>query len=90
MNAARSDITRQFQDTSSRLYDKRKPKSPSDLMALVKFPKDSTLHLAISEEIYERALDIVFRYANNLTYNLTQDSKYNFFLLIFDFRYSSY
>lgn len=52
----------------------------SDLLALLRFPKDTTLNLALSEEIYERALDIIFRYANNITFNLTNKG---FFLNLF-------
>ncbi|CAF0918628.1 unnamed protein product [Brachionus calyciflorus] len=69
---ARKEVNKQFQQSISRLNDRRRPKTHSELMALIRFPKESTLHLASSEEIYERALDIIFRYANNITFNLTR------------------
>jgi hypothetical protein len=71
IDTAKSDVKQQFQNTLNNLNDKRRPKSASDLLALLRFPKDKTLNLALSEEIYERALDIIFRYANNITFNLT-------------------
>jgi hypothetical protein len=73
---AREDINKQYQNTLNKLNDKRKPKSLGDLMALLRLPKDKTLRLAVSEEIYERALDIIFRYANNITFNLTNNGKF--------------
>ena len=69
---ARKEVNKQFQDSLNRLLKSRQPKTHSELMALIRFPKDSTLHLASSEEIYERALDIIFRHADNITFNLTQ------------------
>lgn len=71
IETARVDVTRQFQRTLSKLNDRRRPKTHGDLLALIRFPKDQTLNLAVSEEIYERALDIIFRYASNITFNLT-------------------
>lgn len=72
---ARNDIKKQFQNTLNNLNNKRRPKSMADLLALLRFPKDKTLNLVLSEEIYERALDIIFRYANNITFNLTNKGK---------------
>lgn len=72
IDAAKNDIKLQLQNTLNSLNDKRRPKTASDLLALLRFPKDKTLNLVLSEEIYERALDIVFRYANNITFNLTK------------------
>jgi hypothetical protein len=80
VETARNDIKTQFQNTLNNLNNKRRPKSMSDLLALLRFPKDTTLNLALSEEIYERALDIIFRYANNITFNLTNKG---FFLNLF-------
>lgn len=77
VDEARNDIKKQFQNTLNNLNNKRRPKSMSDLLALLRFPKDKTLNLVLSEEIYERALDIVFRYANNITFNLTNKGRYN-------------
>lgn len=71
IESARADVTKQFQRTLSTLSDRRRPKTPGDLLALLRFPKDKTLNLAVSEEIYERALDIIFRYASNITFNLS-------------------
>ncbi len=71
VETARNDIIKQFQSTLNNLSNKRKPKSMSDLLALLRFPKDKTVNLVLAEEIYERALDIIFRYANNITFNLT-------------------
>ena len=34
-------------------------------------PSDNILFVCYNSRIYERALDIVFRYANNITFNLT-------------------
>jgi hypothetical protein len=67
---AKGDVNRQYQNTLNRLNDKRRPKTHSELLAILRFPKDKTLQLVLSEEIYERALDIIFRYANNITFNL--------------------
>ena len=71
IETAKNDVSRQFQNTLNNLNDKRRPKTHADLMALIRFPKDKTLNLVLSEEIYERALDIIFRYASNITFNLT-------------------
>lgn len=76
IETAKNDIDRQFQSTLNSLNDKRRPKTHSELIALLRFPKDKTLNLVVSEEIYERALDIIFRYANNLTYNLTNKEEF--------------
>jgi hypothetical protein len=70
------DVNRQYQATLNSLNDRRRPKTSSDLLALLRFPKDKTLNLVLSEEIYERALDIIFRYANNITFNLTNSGTY--------------
>jgi len=50
LDSARSDITKQFQKSLNSLNDKRRPKTMTDLMALLRFPKDKTLDLVISEE----------------------------------------
>ena len=76
IEAAKNDISKQFQNTLNSLNDKRKPKTTADLLALLRFPKDKTLNLVLSEEIYERALGIIFLYANNITFNLTNQSNY--------------
>jgi peroxidase len=76
IEAAKQDITKQFQKTLNNLNDKRRPKTMSDLMNILRFPKDKTLDLVISEEIYERALDIIFRYASNITFNLTNSEEF--------------
>ena len=68
---ARTDINRQYQNTLNVLNERRRPKTHSELLALLRFPKDRTLSLVLSEEVYERALDIIFRYANNITFNIT-------------------
>ena len=75
IESAKHDISKQFQSTLNSLNDKRKPKTSADLLALLRFPKDKTLNLALSEEIYERALGIIFLYASNITFNLTNQSK---------------
>jgi len=75
IEAAKNDISKQFQNTLNNLNDKRKPKTSADLLALLRFPKDKTLNLVLSEEIYERALGIIFLYANNITFNLTNQSE---------------
>lgn len=72
---AKNDVNKQFRSTLSSLQDKRRPKTTADLLALLRFPKDKTLNLVVSEEIYERALDIIFRYANNITFNLTNKGR---------------
>ena len=76
IQAAKEDISKQFQRTLNSLNDKRRPKSFSDLLSLLRFPKDQTLDLVRSEEIYERALDIIFRYASNITFNLTNKEEF--------------
>ena len=75
IETAKNDISKQFQNTINNLNDRRKPKTSADLLALLRFPKDKTLNLALSEEIYERALGIIFLYASNITFNLTNQSK---------------
>ena len=73
VQAAEADVNKQFANSLHSLYDKRRPRTMSDLISLVRFPKTPSLkNLIASEEIYERALDIIFRYANNITFNLTQ------------------
>ena len=76
IQTAKEDINKQFQKTLNTLNDKRRPKTFSDLLALVRLPKDKTLDLVKSEEIYERALDIIFRYASNITFNLTNKEEF--------------
>ena len=77
IEAAKNDVNNQFQTTLKNLQDKRRPKTSADLLALLRFPKDRTLNLVVSEEIYERALDIIFRYANNITFNLTNKGEFS-------------
>jgi phosphoribosyl-dephospho-CoA transferase len=77
VDQAKEDVNKQFQSTLNTLHDKRRPKTSADLLALMRFPKDTTLNLVVSEEIYERALDIIFRYANNITFNLTNKGEQN-------------
>ena len=72
VKAAREEINGQYTKTYKSLYDRRRPKTISDLLALVRFPKNKQLKsLVESEEIYERALDLIYRYADNITFNLT-------------------
>ena len=82
IETAKNDVSRQFQNTLNNLNDKRRPKTHADLMALIRFPKDKTLNLVLSEEIYERALDIIFRYASNITFNLTNQGSLIFVCII--------
>ncbi len=74
INRAKGDVNKQISETIKYFNDKRrKPKTASDLMALLRFPKDNTIRVAISEEVYERALELIFKYANNITYEAVSD-----------------
>ena len=82
VEAARGDVNAQYSNTLDRLFDKRRPKTVADLMKLVRFPKNKLLKSLIeSEEIYERALDVIFRYAGDITFNLTHKGTCAIFLL---------
>ncbi len=79
IHQARNEVNRQFKNSLNSLFDKRRPKTQADLLSLLRFPKNHQLkNLIASEEILERALDIIFRYAANITFNLT--SKGFFFI----------
>lgn len=74
VKAAKEEINAQYTKTYKSLYDRRRPKTVSELLALVRFPKNKQLKsLVESEEIYERALDVIYRYADNITFNLTTE-----------------
>jgi hypothetical protein len=76
INRAKSDVNKQISNTIRYFTDKRrKPKTASDLMALLRFPKDKAIKLAISEEVYERALQLIFKYAMNISYDSVGDRK---------------
>jgi peroxidase len=68
---AKGDVNKQYVDTRRHMHDRRKPKTSSDLLALLRFPKERTLLITIGEEVYERALELVFKHAFNVSYNLT-------------------
>jgi hypothetical protein len=74
IDSATADVNREHDNTLKRLQNRHQPKTSSELMALLRFPKDETLRLVLSEEIYERALELIFRYANNITFNITQNA----------------
>lgn len=71
---AKGDVNRQIEATLKHLYDRRRPKTSSDLLSLMRFPKPSTIDLVNGEEIYERALELVFKYASNMNHSTTSDS----------------
>lgn len=65
---ASSEVNRAVAETIRHLQDRRRPRTPGDLMSLMKFPKPLQLSLAKTEDIFERALDLVHRYVDNITF----------------------
>lgn len=66
---ASSEVNRAVAETVRHLQDRRRPRTPGDLMSLMKFPKPLQLTLAKTEDIFERALDLVHRYVDNITFS---------------------
>ncbi len=76
INRAKGDVNKQISETIKYFNDKRrKPKTASDLMALLRFPKEKTIRVAMNEEVYERALELIFKYANNISYDSTVSNR---------------
>lgn len=71
INKAKGDVNKQIIETLKHLHDRRKPKTSGDLLALLRFPKERTIKLTLGEEVYERALELIFKYAHNVSYNLS-------------------
>ncbi|CAF3402562.1 unnamed protein product [Rotaria socialis] len=65
---ASTEVNRAVSETIRHLQDRRRPRTPGDLMSLMKFPKPLQLTLAKTEDIFERALDLVHRYVDNITF----------------------
>lgn len=65
---ASTEVNRAVAETIRHLQDRRRPRTPGDLMSLMKFPKPLQLTLAKTEDIFERALDLVHRYVDNITF----------------------
>jgi len=65
---ASTEVNRAVAETVRHLQDRRRPRTPGDLMSLMKFPKPLQLTLAKTEDIFERALDLVHRYVDNITF----------------------
>lgn len=63
------EVNRAVAETVRHLQDRRRPRTPGDLMSLMKFPKPLQLTLAKTEDIFERALDLVHRYVDNITFS---------------------
>jgi hypothetical protein len=66
---ASTEVNRAVAETVRHLQDRRRPRTPGDLMSLMKFPKPLQLTLAKTEDIFERALDLVHRYVDNITFS---------------------
>ena len=66
---AQTEVNRAVAETVRHLQDRRRPRTPGDLMSLMKFPKPLQLTLAKTEDIFERALDLVHRYVDNITFS---------------------
>lgn len=66
---ASAEVNRAVAETVRHLQDRRRPRTPGDLMSLMKFPKPLQLTLAKTEDIFERALDLVHRYVDNITFS---------------------
>ncbi|CAF1177250.1 unnamed protein product [Didymodactylos carnosus] len=62
------EVNHAVAETVRHLQDRRRPRTPGDLMALMKYPKPLQLSLAKTEDIFERALDLVHRYVDNITF----------------------
>ncbi|CAF0794048.1 unnamed protein product [Rotaria sordida] len=62
------EVNRAVAETIRHLQDRRRPRTPGDLMSLMKFPKPLQLTLAKTEDIFERSLDLVHRYVDNITF----------------------
>ena len=59
VSTARSEVTRAAEDTLRDIHDRSKPLTPSDLLALFKFPSQGAQTIARSAEIFERTLELI-------------------------------
>ncbi len=67
VSQARIDVRTHSSDSLAALFDRRRPRTMADLLKLVRVPRPDAHTL--DEEVYERALDIVFRYAAEVAAN---------------------
>lgn len=70
---AKDEVNKGVELTLKHLQDRRRPRTSGDLLALLRYPRKDTLNQAVSEEVFERALELIFKYSERLKYKLTSD-----------------
>lgn len=58
---ARTDVDNAISRTAKTLFNRTRPMSSSDLMALFKYPSDAALPIASAAEIFERTLELILK-----------------------------
>ena len=54
-----SEVNKVFNNTLTQLYDRSRPRTPSDLLALFRLPHTRGLEIARATEVFERTLEII-------------------------------
>uniref|UniRef100_A0ABM0M4I6 Peroxidasin-like n=1 Tax=Saccoglossus kowalevskii TaxID=10224 RepID=A0ABM0M4I6_SACKO len=65
INEAIANVDRAFNSTRTSLFDKSKPRTPSDLLTLFKFPTPEAIEIARAAEIFETTLEIIHESVEN-------------------------
>ena len=67
-----SNVNRAINETQRKLFDTSKPKTPSDLLTLFRFPSTEASSIARAAEVFERTLQLIHeRIEEGMKVNLT-------------------
>ena len=66
------NIDAAINETTRDLHDRKKPRTPHDLLTLFRFPSMEAMSIARAAEVFERTLELIHRYIEaGMRVNLT-------------------
>lgn len=79
---ATNNVDRALNASIKKLFDSPRPRKPSDLLALFRFPSPAAQEIARAAEIFERTIQLVHEHVKEMDKVNVSNDKYNFFHLL--------
>ncbi|XP_015767382.1 PREDICTED: peroxidasin homolog [Acropora digitifera] len=79
---AKNNVDRALNASIQKLFSSSKPRKPSDLLALFRFPSPAAQVIARAAEIFERTIQLVHEHVREMDKVNVSNAKYNFFHLL--------
>ncbi|XP_068678168.1 peroxidasin-like isoform X1 [Montipora foliosa] len=79
---AKNNVETALNASIQQLFSSKKPRKPSDLLALFRFPSPAAREIARAAEIFERTIQLVHEHVKKMDKVNVTNAKYNFFHLL--------